>query len=390
MRARALAGTLLVMVGIAAPVHAADVSRNAPPMLSARAAILMDAQNGTLLYEKNAFRQVDPASTTKIMTAILVIEHGGLNQIVTVSRRADGTSGSSLHIHHGQQYTRLDLLRGMLLRSGNDASVALAESEAGSITRFVAEMNVKAQQLGAFNTAYENTHGLTRPGHYTSAYDLALITRAALRLAVFQEIVRSQELEIRELHHRSARTISNTNQLLYGFAGADGVKTGTTAAAGKCVVASATRDGRQLIAVILNSQHRWQDAQDLLNWGFVAWNRVNVLKSGQTVAIRPVQRGVQAEIALVSHQTASFDLMPGDPYAVLVVAPVALRAPLVSSRAVGMATVAVGGQPVQRVALFPAHSVRARHSPQTFWHWIRNRLVNRGNWDDHSATIASG
>jgi D-alanyl-D-alanine carboxypeptidase (penicillin-binding protein 5/6) len=381
---------LVGAIGIATPIGAAAISPPFPPVLSARAAILMDARNGALLYEKNAFRQMDPASTTKIMTALLIIEHGHLNRIVTVSQRADATTGSSLHIRHGQQYTRLDLLRGMLLRSGNDASVALAESDAGSVTRFVAEMNVKAQQLGAFNTSYENTHGLTRPGHYTSAYDLALITRAALRLPIFQDIVRSQELTIREIHHQSSRTIANTNLLLYGFAGADGVKTGTTAAAGKCVVASATRDGQQLIAVILNSQHRWQDAQDLLNWGFGAWTRVQVLESGHAVIVRPVKGGVRTVVALVTHGSVSLDMMPGNVYAVSVVAPSVLRAPLEPSQAVGWATVAVVGQPTERVPLFPARSVRACPAPRTFWHWMRSRIVNRGNWADHSATIALG
>lgn len=349
----------------------------------------MDAQNGALLYEKNAFIQMDPASTTKIMTALIVIEHGHLDRIVTVSKRADLTTGSSLHIRQGHQYTRLDLLRGMLLRSGNDASVALAESDAGSVTRFVAEMNVKAQQLGAFNTSYENTHGLTRPGHYTSAYDLAIITRAALEMPLFQEIVRSSQLTIREVHHNSARTISNTNQLLYGFKGADGVKTGTTAAAGKCVVASATRNGRQLIAVILNSRNRWEDAQRLLNWGFDTWTQEPVLQANHPVSFRPVTNGERSTVALVTHRTVSVELMHGESYEIFVAVPSALRAPLRPSQPVGLATVTVVGQPIERVPLFPARTVNVCRPPQKFWRWFVFRRSSRGNSAAHSAITPS-
>ncbi len=332
--------------------------------------MLMDGRTGALLYEKNAFSQMDPASTTKIMTALLVIEHGDLNQEVTVSRRADATSGSSLHIGERQRYSRLDLLRGMLLRSGNDASVALAESEAGSVERFVAEMNIRAQQLGAFNTAYENTHGLTQSGHYSSAYDLALIARTALKQPLFQEIVKSQQQTITELSGQSTRTISSTNQLLYGFPGADGVKTGTTTAAGRCVVASATRDNRQLIAVILKSGNRWGDASELLNWGFLQWQGVEVAAPGHAILHVPVRGGRRSTVGLSVHSPFWVDVRQNASFSTLVKAPASLKAPLSTGNRVGFISVVGSGLPPQRRGLYPDNAVRAKPIPLRIWHWI--------------------
>lgn len=306
------------------------------------------------------------------MTALLVIEHGGLDRRVSISKRADYTPGSSLHIGQKQAYTRLDLLRGMLLRSGNDASVALAESDAGSVERFVAEMNARAQQLGAFNTSFENTHGLTRPGHYSSAYDLALIARTALRLPLFQEIVRSQEQKITELTRNQSRSIRNTNALLYDFPGADGVKTGTTDAAGRCVVASATRDHRQLVAVILKSGNRWGDAAALLNWGFSDWTAIQALAPNQVVTRRPVGRpgNKPRYVGLAAHRGLWIDVPRDGTYSTTAAVPARVRPPLAPNQRVGFVTVEVQGQPPVRVPLYPVKRVRAPHSPRRLWDWL--------------------
>ncbi len=366
----AVAATAMLSIIWPGAAMAAKKPSGLPPDLGARAAILVNARTGAILYEKNAFRQMDPASLTKMMTALLVIEHGDLNRVVTVSKRADYTTGSSLHIGQGQQYTRLDLLKGLLLRSGNDASVALAESEAGSVERFVAEMNVKAQQLGAFNTSFENTHGLTRPGHYSSAYDLSLIARTALRMPLFQEIVKSQEQQITELTRHRKRTINTTNQLLYGFPGADGVKTGTTSAAGKCLVASATRDNRQLIAVVLNSPDRWQDASSLLNWGFAAWSPVKAVSAGEGLIQRPVSSGNPSTTTLVAHRSIWVDLPANGSYETSMDVPERLEAPLSPRQRAGFVTVTPPAQPPIRIGLYPVQAVRKKLAPARFWDWL--------------------
>jgi len=345
------------------------------PSVSAKAAVLIDARTGSILFEKNAFVQMDPASTTKIMTALVVLEHGHLDTPVTVSREADRTSGSSLHIHQGDQYTRLDLLRGLLLRSGNDASVALAESDAGSVQEFVAEMNRRASQLGAFNTAYENTHGLTRSGHYSSAYDLALITRAAFQYSVFREIVGLKEATIRDTMHERTRTLSNTNQLLYGFPGADGVKTGTTDAAGKCVVGSATRGGQQLIAVVLNSHDRWADAAHLLNWGFSHWKLEEAVTARQPLASRAVRRGTTERVEVGSRVNLWIDVPAGEHAAVVLALPSGLSAPVAVDQRVGFVSITADGDLVCRAGLYPLKAVGKRpllrRVRRWFWRYPR-------------------
>lgn len=362
----------LVMVPGPALAQSKDgLTASRPPQVSARAAILVDAQTGAILYEKNAFAQMDPASLTKMMTALLVIEHGHLDRLVTVSRRADYTGGSSLHIEENEQYTRRDLLTGLLLRSGNDASVALAESEAGSMERFVAEMNVKAQELGAFNTSFENTHGMTRPGHYSSAYDLSLIARAALKKPLFRDIVARQESVITELTRHQRRQIHNTNQLLYGFPGADGVKTGTTDAAGKCLVASATRNGRQLIAVVLNSPDRWDEASRLLEWGFHAWTQVQAVTAYRTVAQLAVSEGRKNLVDVVPHQSRIISVPVGQSYETYIALPSHVSAPLVASAVVGYLTIVAPNQAAMRIPLYPRHAVARLSALEKWWRWLK-------------------
>lgn len=346
--------------------HQVQETSEKPPTLSADAAILIDSKTGAILYEKNAFQQMDPASLTKMMTALLTIEHGHLDRTVQVSRLADSTIGSSLHIRAGQRYTVSDLLRGLLLRSGNDAAVALAEANAGSVGRFVADMNRKAQAIGAFNTVFENPNGLTAPGHYSSAYDLSLIARTALKNPVFREIVGSHEMKIEERSRGQQRTIHSTNQLLYGFPGADGVKTGTTNAAGRCLVGSATRDGRQLVAVVLKSGNRYGDASRLLNWGFRYWRDETLVRPRTSIATIHVAHGVSTTVNLESRQTITVSLPRDQGAEVVLTVPHQIEAP-VRRQSYGWLTVVAPNQPVRKVALWPQHRVAKKALPRRLW-----------------------
>ncbi|MCY0863514.1 MAG: D-alanyl-D-alanine carboxypeptidase, partial [Sulfobacillus sp.] len=354
-----LLAVLTVVLSIGTTAHTPRAEAAAPPDIGARAAILWDPRTGAVLYEKHAFRQMDPASLTKMMTALVVIQAGDLKRVVTVSRRAAGTPGSSLHIQTGEHYTRYDLLTGLLLRSGNDASVALAESVAGSVPRFVARMNWEAARLGAFNTAFENPNGLTAPGHYSSAYDLAIIATAALKQPIFQSIVRQPEATIQELRHRHSRQIHNTNQLLYGFPGADGIKTGTTDAAGKCLAASATRNGRQLIAVVLHSPDRWGEAGRLLNWGFHNWETVEAARPRQAWGDLPVIDGTRDRVTVVVRHAVWVSVPVGERYTVRVSLPTRLTAPVKPGR-VGFLTVLGPNQPPHRVGLWTTRPISAK------------------------------
>ncbi len=358
---------------VSAPHHAPSGATR-PPQISAHAAILVDARTGAILYEKNAFAQKDPASITKMMTALLVIEQGHLSRVVTVSPKAAATIGSSMHIRAQQRYTVMDLLRGLLLRSGNDAAVALAEADAGSVERFVAEMNTKAQSLGAFNTAFENPNGLTAPGHYSSAYDLSLIARAALNLPTFRKLVGTREDQVTEQRSGRKRTLNNTNQLLYSFPGADGIKTGTTNAAGKCLAASATVEGRQLIAVVLNSSNRFYDASRLLRWGFHNSVTVMAVKQNVAVTVIPVTQGQASGVGAGVRRPIWITHARGQLFQIHVAAPTYLKAPVIANRRVGRVIVTTSDQPPETETLVTLKKVPKNTPRPRWWQWIKNGL----------------
>jgi D-alanyl-D-alanine carboxypeptidase (penicillin-binding protein 5/6) len=271
----------------------------ARPPVAAGGAILMDWSTGRILYNRNAFQPRDPASTTKVLTALIALEKGRLDDKVTISKRAAYTPGSSMYIKPGEVYSLHDLLHGLLLRSGNDAAAAIAEHIAGSVENFAVLMNAKSKQLGTVSSRWVNPHGLTAQGHVSSAYDLALIAREALKNPTFQKIVSTRETPLRfEYLHRDV-ILHNTNRLLAGgLPGADGVKTGTTAAAGACLVASATRDNHKLIAVVLNAGNRWREASSLLEWGYTNFELATLGAAGEVVVEAPVANGRQLAIPL--------------------------------------------------------------------------------------------
>ncbi len=261
---------LLFCAALTAPscVSAASDSLGPPPRINVGAAALLDPVTGGLLYGINAFRTMAPASTTKIMTCLLVLEHCRLSEVVEVSPGAAGTGGAHVGLRAGQRILVEDLLFGLMLKSGNDAAVALAEHVAGSVEDFAEMMNRRAREIGALATTYRNPHGLTAPGHVTTAYDLALIARTAMDNPVFRALVSSREREIGSLDPAWTRIISSTNRLLWVYEGAEGIKTGTTDLAGRCLVASATRGGRRLIAVVMRASDRFGDTACLLDYGF--------------------------------------------------------------------------------------------------------------------------
>lgn len=344
------------------------------PHITARAAVLVDERTGAILYEKDAFRQLDPASVTKMMTALLVIEHGHLSQMVTISSKAAHVPGSALHIARGQKYTVRELLYGLLMRSGNDASVALAEAEAGSVPKFVAQMNMKAQELGAFNTQFENPNGLTKPGHFSTAYDLALIARKAMSLRLFRQIVSTRQHDIVEHRLGYHRNLHNTNQLLYAFPDATGIKTGTTDAAGKCLAASASRNGQDLITVVLHSQDRYGDAKKLLTWGFEHWSTVEVLQPGQIAARVPVVHGEEPMVPVTVTEPVWLSLPNQETYD-LSIRPFRLTAPIRRRQPAGLVSVVAAGQPPQVAPLRTTRPDALRTSRMSFWQWLKLQFI---------------
>jgi D-alanyl-D-alanine carboxypeptidase (penicillin-binding protein 5/6) len=243
--------------------------------LTARAAVLMDAATGKILYQKEADLRLPPASTTKVATAIVTLESGkSLSQTLTVSKEATRVPATKLYLRPGQSVTIEELLYGIMLASANDASVVLAEGIAGSVDRFTDLMTQKAHQLGATNTNFTNPHGLTAPDHYSTARDLAIIFRYAMKNALFREIVQTKFSSVSTTAMVKKKivprriSVRNHNRLLWGYDGALGGKTGYTHAAQKCFVGAVQRNGATLIIAILGAQDQWGDTKRLLEYGF--------------------------------------------------------------------------------------------------------------------------
>jgi serine-type D-Ala-D-Ala carboxypeptidase (penicillin-binding protein 5/6) len=231
-----------------------------PPAVAAKSAILVDAQTGTILFEKDAHTRRAPASTTKIMTATLLLEHGGLDAPVTASARAAKTPYANLHLRPGERIPLRDMLYAILLRSANDGCVAAAETVASSVPAFVEMMNYKAREIGCTETHFVTPNGLYDPNHYTTAADLARMAIYATQYDLFNQIVATKEKLINRSIARTDSLMRNHNRLLSRYPGCDGIKTGYVRQSGKCLVASATRteEGHpwRLIAVVLNSPTR--------------------------------------------------------------------------------------------------------------------------------------
>lgn len=258
--------------------------------------MLIEAETGTVLYEKNSDVKRAMASTTKIMTAILTIEAGDLDSEFVVDSYAIMVEGTSMGLRKGDRVSRRDLLYGILLPSGNDAANAAAVSVSGSIGSFVELMNQKAEQLGLSSTHFVTPSGLDADGHYTTAHDLARLTAYAMKNATFREIVACQSAQVEFGNPPYLRTLYNSNKMLHRYEGAIGVKTGFTDNARRCLVSAAERDGVTLIAVTLNAGDDWNDHEKMLDYGFTKVNcyplelscsqRVAVAGTGQSVAVR--------------------------------------------------------------------------------------------------------
>lgn len=224
-------------------------------------AIAMDSKTKTILYEKNAYMLVPMASTTKIMTALVAINYGNLDRKIEISDRAASIRGSTVGYKKGELISLRELLYGLMLRSGNDAAIAIAEGVAGSVDEFVKLMNEYAAQIGVYNTHFESPHGLDKDEHYSTAYDLAVITSKAKENELFNEIVSSKEVD--GSSNGFSRSFHNINKILWQLPNANGVKTGYTGKAGKCLVSSVNIQGNDVIIVVLNSPSRWNETKKI-------------------------------------------------------------------------------------------------------------------------------
>jgi len=280
--------------------------------VSASYACVIDALSGRVLYEKNAYEKHSMASTTKIMTALVAIENKPLTDVVTVSSRAAGTEGSSMYLKSGEKIVLLDLLYGLMLASGNDAAIAIAEHVGGSVENFADMMTKKAKEIGAVNTSFKNPNGLDEEGHFTTAYDLALITKKALENETFAEIVSTVTKTISSGEENNKRTFTNHNKLLNMYEGAIGVKTGYTKKTGRCLVSAAERDGFRVIAVTLNAPDDWNDHKKMLDKAFNTYKSKPLVIKDMIIKTLPVVCGFQESIELVAEDSFYITLVSED------------------------------------------------------------------------------
>ncbi|WP_254449939.1 MULTISPECIES: D-alanyl-D-alanine carboxypeptidase family protein [unclassified Marinobacterium] len=346
-----------------------------PPQLAATAYVLMDASTGDIIAESGADGQFAPASLTKMMTSYIVeheVSEGNIsfNDLVPISVKAWKTEGSRMFVREGTQVRLEDLLRGVIIQSGNDASVALAEYVAGSEEAFADLMNQHAERLGLTNTHFKNATGLPAEGHYSSPRDLALIGRALIQdfpeqYAIYKEKYFTYN-DIKQ---------PNRNRLLWRDPTVDGIKTGHTEEAGYCLVSSAVRDDMRLISVVLGTtsdQARAQESQKLLAYGFRFFRNYPLYKAGQELNKPKVWKGMTDSVSLGLGGDLSLTIPRGseNQLAATLDLPEVIEAPLAAGEVVGHLLVTLEGEEVAREPLLALQSVEEAGFVKAIWHSI--------------------
>lgn len=231
--------------------------------VNARSAIALDKETGAILFEQNAYELVPMASTTKILTSLIAIEQGNLDKKVTISKKAASIRGSRVGYKAGEEIALKELVFGLMFKSGNDAAIAIAEELGGSIEGFSEIMNHYARGIGILDSHFESPHGLDSNEHYSTAYDLALLTSKGMDYDMFREIVGTKQIS--KDKYNFTRDYNNINKILWMIPGANGVKTGYTGQAGKCLVSSVNNNGKDIIIVVLNCPDRWNITDKIYN-----------------------------------------------------------------------------------------------------------------------------
>ena len=313
--------------------------------LSARKAILMDGNTGRVLYEKNADSQSLIASTTKIMTALVVCEQCNVLDRMRIPKEAVGIEGSSMYLQEGEVLTIQDLLYGMMLHSGNDAATALAIYCGGTVEGFAELMNDKAQALGLTGTHFVNPHGLDAPEHYSTARDLAIVATEAMKNPIFAATVSAKSVSVGD------RRLTNHNKLLWRVEGANGVKTGYTKAAGRILVSAAKRDGRQLIAVTIDAPKDWEDHSFMLEEGFSRYTQRLLVRKGDVVGIQEIAWGTSETVSLVAAEDFYWSMAEGECVSILLLGNGFVYAPISQGQWAGNAHILVDGEKVGTIEL---------------------------------------
>ena len=351
--------TAFLLLGSVMPVRALS--------LSAQSAVLIDARDGKILYEKDADTPRPMASTTKIMTAIVAIENGDVNEIIEITDEAVGVEGSSIYLQKGEKMTLLELLYALLLQSANDAAVAIAVGVGGSVEGFARMMNEKAIELGLTSTHFENPNGLDADGHVTTARELALLTAYALKNPTFAEIVSTYKRKISG-PDGGVRLVVNHNKLLNMYDGCVGVKTGFTKKSGRCLVSAACRESLTLVAVTLSAPDDWRDHTALLNHGYENYLCEILCDEGGFIETLPVVGGVQDSLLCVNCDfvAATLPRSHGE-IGVNVKLPQMIYAPVKAGDVVGHVTYRCDGKVIGETDIKAAYDVQQINYKKNFW-----------------------
>ena len=325
--------------------------------ISAKSAVLIDGMSGRILYEQNAYEKLPMASTTKIMTGLIACESGRFNENVKTSAFASGTEGSSLWLKIGEEQSLENLIYGLMLKSGNDAAVSIAEFLGGNTDAFALIMNKKAREIGALNTNFCNPHGLDAENHYTTSYDLALIAKEAMKNEKFREIVSTKTYSIPMQGEKWDRALKNHNKLLWQYEGCTGIKTGFTKKCGRCLVSSAEKDSKRLICVTLNAPDDWNDHKYLLDYGFSNYVGKTIVKKGEKVVDFTYDNKYKRKVGIVSAENCILMVGKSDVVTTKTVVN-KFKAPVKAGTVVGKMTVFCNGEKISETTLITDENIK--------------------------------
>lgn len=331
--------------------------------LYALSAVLMDAENGRVLYEKDGYKEMPMASTTKIMTCIIALENGNLEDVVTISKYASTMPDVQLNVVQGEQYRLKDLLYSLMLESHNDVAVAIAEHVGGSVEGFAKMMNAKAKELGCEHTNFVTPNGLDAASHYTTAVELAKISSYAIKNKQFIEITNTSSWQFSELKKGRTFTVSNKDKFLYLYNGAIGIKTGFTNKAGYCFVGAVKKDDKTLISAVLasgwppNKNYKWKDTTELMNYGVDNFEKRQIFNSDKVFEAAYVKDGQENFVDLYYEGNIELLMKKDDIVKIEYKVPTIIAAPIYVDTVVGSAKYYVNDELIEEVPILTANNI---------------------------------